>query len=211
MMDSCGSVSRQMSRRLLRGLLVATLVSGMPLAAVQAEESPNAAASSSDGQAPRAQVIADPATPSLPPAAKANNSIFRCVQSGVPTWQQQPCQQGDTPVTLDDSLTVVPAADVVEETSGEDPTAQRLAREKERALAAREESQRQYRIRSALDDGYLVQGMSEAQAISLLGKPSDISETIADDTSCRLLNWWEDVRVQFCNDEAVSITANQLD
>jgi len=45
----------------------------------------------------------------------------------------------------------------------------------------------------------------------LLGKPSDISETIADDTSCRLLNWWEDVRVQFCNDEAVSITANQLD
>ncbi len=187
MMDSCGSVSRQMSRRLLRGLLVATLVSGMPLAAVQAEESPNAAASSSDGQAPRAQVIADPATPSLPPAAKASNSIFRCMQAGVP------------------------AADVVEETSGEDPTAQRLAREKERALAAREESQRQYRIRSALDDGYLVQGMSEAQAISLLGKPSDISETIADDTSCRLLNWWEDVRVQFCNDEAVSITANQLD
>ncbi|MDI4660572.1 hypothetical protein HUS67_00485 [Cobetia marina] len=156
-------------------------------------------------------MIADPATPSLPPAAKASNSIFRCMQAGVPTWQQQPCQQGDAPVTLDDSLTVVPAADVVEETSGEDPAAQRLAREKERALAAREESQRQYRIRSALDDGYLVQGMSEAQAISLLGKPSDISETIADDTSCRLLNWWEDVRVQFCNDEAVSITANQRD
>lgn len=211
MMDSCGGASRQTSRRYLSGLVLATLFSGMSLAAAHAEAVTNPAASVSEGQVPQAQVIADPATPSLPPAAKAGNSIFRCVQAGVPTWQQQPCQQGDTPITLEDSLTVVPAADVKEDTAATDPTAQRLAREKERALAAREESQRQYRIRSAIDDGYLVQGMSEAQAISLLGRPSDISETIADDTSCRLLNWWEDVRVQFCNDEAVSITANQLD
>ncbi|AZV31790.1 hypothetical protein [Cobetia sp. ICG0124] len=97
------------------------------------------------------------------------------------------------------------------EYSLEDATAERLEREKQRTLAARQESQRQYRIRSAIDDGYLVEGMSESQAVSLLGKPSDVSETIADNQSCRLLSWWGDVRVQFCNDEAVSITATQRD
>ncbi|TVU73704.1 MULTISPECIES: hypothetical protein [Cobetia] len=157
------------------------------------------------------KLSSSPSAPKLPPAAKADNSIYRCVQNGVQTWQQQPCHQGDAPVTLDDSLTVVPARDSDASVGEEDPTAQRLEREKQRALAAREESQRQYRIRSAIDDGYLVQGMSESQAVSLLGNPSDVSETIADNTSCRLLSWWEDVRVQFCNDEAVSITATRLD
>lgn len=150
-----------------------------------------------------------PTAPTLPPAAQADNSIYRCVQNGVPTWQQQPCHQGDAPVTLDESLTVVPARDVEPLDTTPDDSAERLAREKERALAAREESQRQYRIRNAIDDGYLVEGMSEAQAISVLGRPSDVSETISDNTHCRLLNWWEDVRVQFCDDEAISISATQ--
>lgn len=209
MMDSCGDFSRRLPRVLL---LSASLViaSVMSASLVMAEESVSRQEVVTNA-APSAELSSSPSAPKLPPAAKADNSIYRCVQNGVQTWQQQPCHQGDAPVTLDDSLTVVPARDSDASVGEEDPTAQRLEREKQRALAAREESQRQYRIRSAIDDGYLVQGMSESQAVSLLGNPSDVSETIADNTSCRLLSWWEDVRVQFCNDEAVSITATRLD
>jgi len=185
----------------------------MTAALLTAEMTLAAPATTQDGDvnAGQASAAAPAVAPALPTAAKAGNSIYRCMLDGVPTWQQQPCHQGDAPVALDDSLTVVPAAQRGPADLEEDATAERLKREKQRTLAARQESQRQYRIRSAIDDGYLVEGMSESQAVSLLGKPSDVSETIADNQSCRLLSWWGDVRVQFCNDEAVSITATQRD
>ncbi|WP_158773102.1 hypothetical protein [Cobetia sp. L2A1] len=213
MNDSCGDFSRRLSRAFLLSAGV-VIASAMSVSLVVAEESGGqqnnvtSAASSATLSSSSSAILS---APELPPAAKADNSIYRCVQNGVQTWQQQPCHQGDAPVTLNDSLTVVPSREGEIPSGEENLTSERLEREKQQALAARQESQRQYRIRSAIDDGYLVQGMSESQAVSLLGKPSDTSETIADGTSCRLLSWWGDVRVQFCGDEAVSITANRDD
>lgn len=139
----------------------------------------------------------------------SNADVHKCVSNGHTSYQDKPCDQGEAPLSDSGTLSTLPiqAPDL---SSPAPRTSQAPSRPQSSSGSNSYQStteRRNAEVR-ARTRGVVIPGMSERQAISILGEPSRISNSTIGERFCRYLYWdgsrrFQDGRhtVRVCNGE----------
>ncbi len=142
----------------------------------------------------------------------ASADIHKCIINGHTTYQDMPCTQGAAPLSNTGTLSTLPIPEPAARS-----TAPRVSQPAQRSQRSRSNSnyqstteRRNAEVRAAAR-GVVIPGMSERQAINILGQPSSISTRTYGGSLCRYLYWdgsrpFQDGRhsVRICNGEVSS-------
>lgn len=145
----------------------------------------------------------------------ANADIHKCIMNGHTTYQDTPCTRGEAPLTNSGTLSTLPIQ-VPEISSPAPRTSQSVQRSQRPRYNRRSNTyqssteRRNAEVRAAAR-GIVIPGMSERQAINILGKPSRTSTRTYEGSLCRYL-YWDGSRpfqdgyhsVRICNGEVSS-------
>lgn len=142
----------------------------------------------------------------------ANADIHKCVVNGHTTYQDAPCAQGEAPLSNSGTLSTLPIQ--VPEIPSPAPRTYQPAQRSQRSRGNHDyqstTERRNAEVRAAAR-GVVIPGMSERQAINILGQPSSTSTRTYGNTICRNLYWngsrpFQDGRhsVRICNGEVSS-------
>lgn len=143
----------------------------------------------------------------------ASADIHKCVVNGHTTYQDAPCAEGETPLSNAGTFSTLPIQ-VPDIPSPPPPQpAQRSQRPSYNSSNNRYQStteRRNAEVRASAR-GIVLPGMTESQAINILGKPSRTSTSTYGGSVCRYLYWDGSNRfqsgrhsVRICNGEVSS-------
>lgn len=142
----------------------------------------------------------------------ASADIHKCVVNGHTTYQDAPCTQGEARLSNSGTLSTLPIQ--VLEISSPAPRNYQPVQRSQRSRGNRNyqstTERRNAEVRAAAR-GVVIPGMSERQAITILGQPSSTSTHTYSGRVCRNLYWdgsrpFQDGRhsVRICNGEVSS-------
>lgn len=143
----------------------------------------------------------------------ANADIHKCVINGHTTFQDFPCTQGAAPLSNSGTLSTLPIPPPAPRSYA--PNVSQQTQRSQRSSSNRSNYQstterRNAEVRAAAR-GVVIPGMSERQAINILGQPSSTSTRTYGGSLCRYLYWdgsrpFQDGRhsVRICNGEVSS-------
>lgn len=139
----------------------------------------------------------------------AQGQVYRCDDDGGPRYQASPCPRGER-LHEDDAITTYPAPDLSAFPSlpgAAPPPARSEGRSTRDYLSALDRRNAKARAHGR---GHLVAGMSENQALTILGTPDHVGRvTHADGETCKTLRWDDPPfvdgrhRATLCNGEVV--------
>lgn len=142
----------------------------------------------------------------------ASADIHKCIINGHTTYQDTPCAQGEAPLSNSGTLSTlpIPAPAARSQAPRVSQPAQRSRRSSGNTNYQSTTERRNAEVRAAAR-GVVIPGMSERQAINILGQPSSTSTRTYGNTICRNLYWngsrpFQDGRhsVRICNGEVSS-------
>lgn len=143
----------------------------------------------------------------------ANADIHKCVVNGHTTFQDFPCAQGAAPLSGTGTVNVlpIPVPEIHSPAPRVSQPAQQPRNNSNRGNTYQSTTQRRNAEVQAAARGIVLPGMSERQAINILGNPSRISTRTYGSNVCRYLYWNGTNRfqrgrhsVEICNGEVVS-------
>jgi len=146
----------------------------------------------------------------------ANADIHKCVINGHTTYQDTPCTQGAAPLSDAGTLSTlpIPAPAARSSTPRVSQPAHRSQYSRSNRNYQSTTERRNAEVRAAAR-GVVIPGMSERQAINILGQPSSTSTRTYGGSLCRYLYWdgsrpFQDGRhsVRICNGEVSSYDGN---
>lgn len=141
--------------------------------------------------------------------------VHKCVLNGHTSYQDKPCDQGEAPLSGSGTLSTlpiqVPDAYPPSPRTSQAPSRSQRSSGNNSYQSTTERRNAEVRARTR---GVVIPGMSERQAISILGQPSRISTRTYGGNLCRYLYWdgsrpFQDGRhsVKVCNGEVSSYSA----
>lgn len=122
----------------------------------------------------------------------AHAEIFRCEVNGRTTFQDTPCTTGTSSRVNTNNLTVLPTAPP--SSRPQTPSRSATPQTQQRSYSSSSSNyqtttQRRNAEVQARARGVVIPGMSENQAISVLGRPARISSYTFNEALCRRLYW----------------------
>lgn len=121
----------------------------------------------------------------------AHAELFKCVENGHTTFQDFPCANGNSETVDTNNLTIIAPPRV---TTPSQPSRSATPQPRQPAYSSSSSSyqtstQRRNAEVQARSRGVVIPGMSENQAISVLGRPARISSYTYGGALCRRLYW----------------------
>lgn len=145
----------------------------------------------------------------------SNADIHKCVSNGRTSYQDTPCDQGEVPLAGSGTLSTLPIQ--VPEAYPLSPGTSKAPSRSQRSSGInsyQSTTERRNAEVRARTRGIVIPGMSERQAISILGEPSSTSTSTRGGRVCRYLRWdgsrpFQEGyhRVTICNGEVSSYSA----
>lgn len=140
----------------------------------------------------------------------ANADIHKCVVNGRTAYQDTPCTQGEVTLSNNGTLSTLPIPPPVTR-SPAPRISQTAPRQRSSGTSYQSSTERRNAEVRAASRGMVIPGMSEGQAINILGQPSSRSTHTYGGSLCRYLYWdgsrpFQDGRhsVRICNGEVSS-------
>ncbi|PCF96920.1 DUF4124 domain-containing protein [Vreelandella nigrificans] len=146
----------------------------------------------------------------------AHAEIFRCVLNGTTTFQDSPCEGVPSERVNTNNLNIVPFPQIHSQPPITQPTTPQRPQQRANTPSRYQSTiDRRNAEVKARNRGVVIPGMTERQAISILGTPSSISTHTYDGNVCRNLYWNGTNRfqrgrhsVRICNGEVSSYSGN---
>jgi len=120
----------------------------------------------------------------------SNADIHKCVSNGRTLYQDTPCDQGEVPLSDSGTLSTLPI--LVPDTYSTAPRSSQAPTQTQRSSGSnsyQSTTERRNAEVRARTRGIVIPGMSERQAISILGEPASISTRTHNGRLCRYLYW----------------------
>ncbi|QNI02021.1 DUF4124 domain-containing protein [Halomonas sp. SH5A2] len=150
----------------------------------------------------------------LPLSAQAE--LYKCVTNGHTTFQDFPCESGNAEPIQPSGISIYTPPDLSpqpRESRSVTPQPNRSRNNSSASSDYQSTTERRNAEVRARTRGVVIPGMSERQAISILGKPANISTRTRNGRTCRYLYWdgsrpFQDGyhRVTICGGEVSSYT-----
>ncbi|WP_447554026.1 DUF4124 domain-containing protein [Vreelandella sp. EE22] len=143
----------------------------------------------------------------LPFSAQAQ--LYKCVSNGHTTFQDSPCANGNSETVDTNNLTIIQAPPQRNRPQHSQPIQQPHRRQQTYSSSSsnyQTTTQRRNAEVNARARGVVIPGMSENQAISILGNPARISSYTYGGDLCRRLYW--DGRQRFQNGRHTVVICN---